>query len=141
FNILIKLYNNQCHELSLYNILNYLYKENNFDVLIGSQFKADFIKIIDDYNNNYSDCREHLIKRRNNWQTHISSLIFEKDKFDKTITMNIGELFKLYYFAFHTCRKLYKMMTNKEFGSPNYNDYQLQIEKFIKLLDINGDLV
>ena len=81
--ILIKLYNDQNNEISLFNILNHFTIEDNFYHFFMTEEKQQKFKdLIEDYNKNYSVLREKLIKRRNNWQVHISRTILEKDRFE-----------------------------------------------------------
>lgn len=79
--ILIKLYNDQNNEISLFNILNHFAIEENLNFFFNTTEKQYLFKdLVEDYNNNYSVLREKLIKRRNNWQVHISRIILDKKK-------------------------------------------------------------
>lgn len=141
--ILIKLYNDQNNEISLFNILNHFAIEENLNFFFNTPEKQQLFKdLVEDYNNNYSVLREKLIKRRNNWQVHISRIILDKDKFEKLIELTSEECFKLLYYAFHTIRKLYKILFDEELSLKNTNHFSTfeEIDKFTSLLDNNGNL-
>ena len=139
--ILIKLYNDQDNEISLYNILNYLSIDVNFNNLfLTEEDKEKFKKYINEYNVKYSKLRKKLIIRRNNWQVHINSLILDKTKFEQLISLTQKECFDLLYYALHTLRKVYKLLFNKDLPLENHYSAFTQIDKYIALLDKNGDL-
>ena len=141
--ILIKLYNDTNNEISLFNILNHFAIEDNFNLFFTTTEKQQkFKSLIKDYNDNYSDLREKLIKRRNNWQVHISRTILEKDRFEKLIDLTSKECFKLLYYAFHTIRKLYEILFDEVLSLKNINHFSTfeEIDKFTSLLDNNGNL-
>ncbi len=141
--ILIKLYNDTNNEFSLFNILNHFAIEDNFNLFfIDAQKKQRFKDLIEDYNNNYSALRGKLIKRRNNWQVHISEIILKKDRFEKLVDLSSEECFKLLYYAFHTIRKLYKILFDEDLSLKNINHFSTfeEIDKFTSLLDNNGNL-
>lgn len=141
--ILIKLYNDQNNEISLFNILNHFAIEENLNFFFNTTEKQHLFKdLVEDYNNNYSVLREKLIKRRNNWQVHISRIILDKKKFEEMVDLSSEECFKLLYYAFHTIRKLYKILFDEDLSLKNINHFSTfeEIDKFTSLLDNNGNL-
>ncbi len=141
--IIIKLYNGQKEELSLFNILSYFAIEENVNAFFTTPEKRQIFKnLVDDYNNKCSDLRKKLITRRNNWQVHISRAILDGDKFKNLINLNTNECFRLLCYAFHTIRKLYKTLFDEEIPIDKINHFSTykEIDKFFSALDDNGNL-
>lgn len=141
--ILIKLYNDQNNEISLFNILNHFAIKENFNILFTtSEKQKTFKSLIDDYNEKYSFLRKKLISRRNNWQVHINRVILEKEKFEKIIDLSSEDCFKLLFYAFHTIRTLYKLLFDEDLSLSNINHFSTfeEIDKFTSLLDNEGNL-
>ena len=58
------------------------------------------------------------------------------------VDLSSEECFKLLYYAFHTIRKLYKILFDEDLSLKNINHFSTfeEIDKFTSLLDNNGNL-